>query len=83
MLPKGFSSVLPYSRDVSRSINAGMPVLGYAPRCDVSRRLAEGMRPLLPEGVGAVFVGRDPAPAPSGLFGRLFHRNVLPDPSRP
>ena len=81
MLPKGFSSVLPYSRDVSRSINAGMPVLGYSPRGDVSRRLVEGMRPLLPEGTGPVIVDHHQARA--GFFGRLFGRNVLPQPSRP
>ena len=49
MFAQGFSSVLPYSREVSKSINVGMPVLGFAPRADVSRRMVEGMKMLLPE----------------------------------
>jgi pilus assembly protein CpaE len=51
LFPQGFSSVLPYSREVSRSINLGMPVMAASPGTDVSRRLADGMMPLLPAGV--------------------------------
>jgi pilus assembly protein CpaE len=36
-------SVLPYAREVSRSINQGMPVLVSDPKAGISRRLAEGM----------------------------------------
>ncbi|HWE55167.1 MAG TPA: AAA family ATPase [Acidimicrobiales bacterium] len=37
-------SVLPYAREVSRSINQGQPVLVTDPRSDISRRLAAGMQ---------------------------------------
>lgn len=50
LFSQGFSSVLPYSREVSRSINLGMPVLAASPGVEVSRRLAAGMIPLLPHG---------------------------------
>jgi len=77
LFPQGFMSVLPYAREVSKSINVGMPVLGFSPNSEVSRRLADGLRPLLPED------SRDKVPemaAASGLgfLGRLFRRSSLP-----
>ncbi|MHB1488038.1 MAG: AAA family ATPase, partial [Acidimicrobiales bacterium] len=36
-------SVLPYAREVSRSINQGLPVLATAPNSDISRRMVAGM----------------------------------------
>ena len=50
LFPQGFSSVLPYAKEVSRSINLGMPVLAATPAAPVSRQLAAGMAALLPEG---------------------------------
>jgi pilus assembly protein CpaE len=41
--PQGFSMVIPYGRDVNRSLNMGQPVLAYAPRGDVSKALATGL----------------------------------------
>lgn len=41
--PKGFSIVIPYGREVNRSLNMGMPTLAYAPRGDVSKVLASGL----------------------------------------
>ena len=74
MFSQGFSSVLPYAKDVSKSINVGMPVLGFAPRAEVSRRMAEGMKMLLPEDQRhLVQVGGGSAPS-SGWFSRLRHR---------
>ena len=66
-------SVLPYAREVSKSINVGMPVLGFAPNSDVSRRLADGLRAFLPE------EARDRVPelataSSSNILARLFHR---------
>jgi hypothetical protein len=59
---------------VSKSINVGMPVLGFAPRAEVSRRMAEGMKMLLPEDQRhLVQVGGGSAPS-SGWFSRLRHR---------
>lgn len=41
--PQGFSMVIPYGREVNRSLNMGQPVLAYAPRGDVSKALAAGL----------------------------------------
>ncbi|HEX9683593.1 MAG TPA: hypothetical protein VGA13_10960, partial [Acidimicrobiales bacterium] len=43
-----FESVLPYSREVSRSINLGMPIVASVPDSEVSVRLIDGVRTLLP-----------------------------------
>ncbi|MEX2659269.1 MAG: hypothetical protein WD232_06210, partial [Acidimicrobiales bacterium] len=68
LFPQGFVAVLPYAREVSRSINLGMPVMAASPNADVSKRMSTGMAHLLPEELRAAV-----APAPSGrrsLFGR-------------
>jgi pilus assembly protein CpaE len=44
-------SMLPYSREVSRSINKGKPALVSAANSDIGRRLAEGMAQFVPNGV--------------------------------
>lgn len=41
--PQGFSMVIPYGREVNRSLNMGQPVLAYAPRGEVSKILAAGL----------------------------------------
>lgn len=43
-----FLMVLPYAREVSRSINRGVPVLAWAPRAAVSRQLRAGIVAALP-----------------------------------
>ena len=48
LFPKEFESVLPYSREVSRSINLGMPIVASVPDSEVSVRLIDGVRTLLP-----------------------------------
>ncbi len=40
---QGFSMVIPYGREVNRALNAGQPVLAYAPRADVSKALTGGL----------------------------------------
>jgi pilus assembly protein CpaE len=42
LFPQGFSCVLPYAREVSRSINLGMPVVFSEPGAAVSQRFVEG-----------------------------------------
>lgn len=49
LFPQGFESVLPYAKEVSRSINLGMPVIAASPTAEVSALMAGGMRLLLPE----------------------------------
>jgi pilus assembly protein CpaE len=41
--PQGFSMVVPYAREVNRSLNMGMPMLAFAPRNEVSKALAIGL----------------------------------------
>src|SRR3546814_2535960 len=44
LFPQGFESVLPYAKEVSRSINLGMPVMAASPTAEISRRMASGMK---------------------------------------
>jgi pilus assembly protein CpaE len=73
LFPQGFEAVLPYAKEVSRSINLGMPVLASSPNAPVSRNMLPALATVLPEG----HLARVAPPAPtsaSGLFNRLFHR---------
>jgi pilus assembly protein CpaE len=78
LFPQGFSSVLPYAKEVSRSINLGVPVLVSAPNAEVSRRLAIGLADLLPEQQRAA-LNLNTAPK-GGLIGRLFGRSATSTP---
>jgi pilus assembly protein CpaE len=49
LFPQGFQAVLPYAREVSRSINLGMPVVAASPTSEISRLLVGGFKELLPE----------------------------------
>ena len=73
LFPQGFESVLPYAREVSRSINLGMPVMASSPGAEISRRLTGGMALLLPESERAALTDTD-EDRPSGLR-RLFRRH--------
>lgn len=84
LFPQGFMSVLPYAKEVSRSINIGMPVLVSSPTAEISRRLAAGMAELLPPDQRAKVAGAAGAPA-GGRIARLFRRttpNLVPQESR-
>jgi pilus assembly protein CpaE len=48
LFPQGFESVLPYAKEVSRSINLGMPVMAAAPQSEISRLMTTGLKALLP-----------------------------------
>src|SRR5207249_6085683 len=71
LFPQGFSSVLPYAKEVSRSINLGMPVLMSSPGAEVSRKMAAGMTDLLPERTRRSLDVRTPA-ASGGRLHRIF-----------
>src|SRR5207248_8046605 len=45
LFPQGFSSVLPYSKEVSRPINFGLPALSASPSAEVRQQLPAGMTP--------------------------------------
>jgi len=69
LFPQGFESVLPYAKEVSRSINLGMPVMAASPQAEISRLMASGMRPLLPPEHQAKVVPEDDTKK-KGLFRR-------------
>jgi len=76
LFPQGFMSVLPYAREVSKSINVGMPVMAFNPNAEVSRRIGSGLRDYLPE------EARERVPETNvhtnhGLFGRFFKRSAV------
>jgi len=75
LFPQGFKAILPYAREVSRSINIGMPVLASDPGSEVSRKLAACLVELLPEGERAKAAEQlEPVKPPSRL--RFFNRNL-------
>ncbi len=49
LFPQGFKAILPYAKEVSRSINMGMPVLASDPTAEVSRKLAACLLEYLPD----------------------------------
>jgi pilus assembly protein CpaE len=51
LFPQGFESVLPYAKEVSRSINLGMPVMAASPTAEISSLMAGGMKLVLPADV--------------------------------
>ena len=68
VLGRGWDLELPYDREVSRSVNLGLPVSEAAPRAEVSRRLVAGVPALLPE---AGMTAPEAAPA-HNLFARIM-----------
>ena len=75
LFPQGFTSVLPYAKEVTKSVNVGTPVLAFAPTADVSRRIAAGMSPLLPEANRGKALEAE-GPNKRSLFARMFHRST-------
>jgi pilus assembly protein CpaE len=73
LFPQGFTSVLPYAKEVTKSVNVGTPVLAFSPTADVSRRMAAGMSPLLPEASRGKALEAE-GPSKRSLFARMFHR---------
>ena len=47
LFPRGFTMTLPYTSQVSKSVNLGTPVLAYAPKVPISRALADGFQSVL------------------------------------
>lgn len=73
LYPQGFSAVLPYAKQVSWSINMGMPVMVADPNADISRKLFEGAVKLVAPLPGKQVPWMAPAAAPRrGWFSRLL-----------
>jgi pilus assembly protein CpaE len=81
LFPQGFKAILPYAKEVSRSINMGMPVLASDPTAEVSRKLAACLLEYLPDSERAkANEGFDqPVKAPSRF--KLFGRNLSLTPA--
>jgi pilus assembly protein CpaE len=76
LFPQGFKAILPYAREVSRSINMGMPVLASDPTAEVSRKLAACLLNYLPDGDRArANEGLDQPAKNPGRF-KLFGRSL-------
>lgn len=72
LFPQGFESILPYAKEVSRSINLGMPVMAVSPDAEISRLMANGMKRVLPESLQAQI--EDHSQTKRSGFARFFHK---------
>jgi len=70
LFPQGFRAVLPYAKEVSRSINLGTPVMASAPQAEISRRMDTAMVDLLPPELRTAVARPSGAPKKRRLFGR-------------
>ncbi|MEJ7766017.1 MAG: AAA family ATPase [Acidimicrobiales bacterium] len=70
LFPQGFRAVLPYSKEVSRSINLGTPVMAASPQADISRRMDAAMVELLPPELRSSVQRATGTPKKRRLFGR-------------
>jgi pilus assembly protein CpaE len=76
LFPQGFKAILPYAREVSRSINMGMPVIASDPASEVSRKVVACLLEYLPEGDRAKAAEQLEAPAKASSRRKLFGRKL-------
>jgi pilus assembly protein CpaE len=85
LFTQGFKAILPYAKEVSRSINMGMPVIASDPASEVSRKLNTCLLEYLPEAdkAKAQILSEAPAKAPSRfkLFGRNNNSDLAGSPA--
>lgn len=82
LFPQGFRAIVPYSKEVSRSINVGMPVLAASPETQVSRILAAGLREVLPTELQSTIPEPNAGRGRRGLFrGMRRHEAAAPAPN--
>ncbi|MHB8466215.1 MAG: AAA family ATPase [Acidimicrobiales bacterium] len=74
LFPKQFTAVLPYAKEVSRSINVGMPVLAASPHAPVSRLMTAGLAVLLPPEAREHMP--ELSPSKSGFLSRVLRRGA-------
>lgn len=75
LFPQGFQAVLPYAREVSKSVNVGTPILAFSPASEVSRRIEAGLAPILPEEARFRIGATADKATHRSLFSRMFHSN--------
>jgi pilus assembly protein CpaE len=71
-------SILPYSREVSRSINKGKPALVSAANSDIGRKLADGMAQFVPDGKAPILGTTSTQTQESGGLRRLMRWHRTP-----
>lgn len=81
LFSQGFQAVLPYAREVSKSVNVGTPILAFAPTSEISRRLHTGLVPLLPADNALRLPVVNGAGKPEGFFARMFRPLLKPTQS--
>jgi pilus assembly protein CpaE len=74
--PQGFASVLPYSSEVTRSINVGKPVITTSPGEDVSRKLVAGAKKLVPPADGVRLMWDNAKPATGSWWSKWFKKGA-------
>ena len=70
LFPQGFRAVLPYAKEVSRSINLGSPVMAASPHAEVSHRMDAALVDLLPPELRHSVQRATGTPKKRRLFGR-------------
>jgi pilus assembly protein CpaE len=81
LFPQGFSAVLPYAREVSKSVNVGTPILAFTPNAEISRRLSAGLAGLLPEESRFRVPIETTTAKKGGFFSRMFRPILHPTQS--
>ena len=74
LFPRGFRSKIPFSREVPRSMNSGMPVVATAPDSAVSVELVSGIVDFLPEEAREAARASLTAHKPQSWYRRLVSR---------
>jgi len=77
LFPQGFSAVLPYAKEVSKSINLGLPVVAASPTSDISKRIIGGFRELTGHGDADAAAATPPATG----WRRFMHRQSSTAPA--
>jgi pilus assembly protein CpaE len=73
LFPQGFSSTLPYAREVSRSVNLGRPVVLAYPDADIARQVIHGLHEFLPQAARGGSERNGSAPHGLGIL-RFFRK---------
>ena len=77
LFPQGFRSTLPYSKEVSRSVNLGKPITGAHPESDISKRISAGLAEFLPpDARRRIEEAPTPARIKMGSLSRFFKRHM-------
>lgn len=74
LFPQGFHATLPYTKEVSKSVNLGKPVIASFPESEMSRLIEASLVDWLPDDARERFAGARSAPVGDSWFARTFRR---------